>query len=181
MLSFGSAAFTVEKQLVGTFSANLETLEGAECDPEVMSWWKTQPAAWNACRRDTKPPAAVMPAYRDHLKTLSKRFGKPVFMGYPAAYDFAWMNWYLRQFTCDSPFGQSGLCLKSFAMALLKTPFRDSVKRRFPRRWFDDLPHTHVALDDAIEQGAFGINMVRESRGLPPIEQLTRLEGPTSP
>ena len=29
MLSFGSAAYLPDKKLVGTFSANLETLEGA--------------------------------------------------------------------------------------------------------------------------------------------------------
>jgi hypothetical protein len=29
-----------------------------------------------------------------------------------------------------------------------------------PKRWFDDLPHSHVALDDAIEQGALFCNML---------------------
>jgi len=33
-----------------------------------------------------------------------------------------------------------------------------------PRRWFDKLPHTHVALDDAIEQGALFCNMLAENR-----------------
>ena len=35
MLSFGSAAFTADKQLLGTFSANLETLPGAVADPRT--------------------------------------------------------------------------------------------------------------------------------------------------
>jgi hypothetical protein len=39
-----------------------------------------------------------------------------------------------------------------------------------PKHWFDDLPHTHVAIDDAIEQGAMFINMVREARGMTPIK-----------
>jgi hypothetical protein len=46
----------------------------------------------------------------------------------------------------------------------LKKDFRDTVKRNMPRSWFDDLPHTHKALDDAIEQGALFCNMLRESR-----------------
>jgi hypothetical protein len=33
-----------------------------------------------------------------------------------------------------------------------------------PRRWFDDVPHTHVALDDAIEQGTLFCNMLAENR-----------------
>jgi hypothetical protein len=34
-----------------------------------------------------------------------------------------------------------------------------------PRAWFDDVPHTHVALDDAIEQGRMFCNMLRENLG----------------
>ena len=32
-----------------------------------------------------------------------------------------------------------------------------------PRRWFDKLPHNHVALDDALEQGALFCNMLGEN------------------
>ncbi len=34
-------------------------------------------------------------------------------------------------------------------MAVLKTEFRETAKRKMPKRWFDKLPHTYVALDDA--------------------------------
>jgi hypothetical protein len=47
-------------------------------------------------------------------------------------------------------------------MALLGKPYRDSVKRNMPPRWFDRLPHTHRALDDALEQGALFCNMLAE-------------------
>ena len=167
MLSFGAAAFTIEKELVATFSANLATLPDAGTDPEVMAWWQKQPDAWEACRRNPRDPAEAMTDFADHLRALARTYGKPVFMGFPAAYDFGWINWYLHAFTGGNPFGISGLCLKSYAAALLKTDFRRATKRNFPRRWFDRLPHSHVALDDAIEQGAMGINMLRESRGLP--------------
>jgi hypothetical protein len=29
-----------------------------------------------------------------------------------------------------------------------------------PKQWFDPLPHTHIALDDAMEQGALFCNML---------------------
>jgi hypothetical protein len=32
-----------------------------------------------------------------------------------------------------------------------------------PEHWFDDLPHTHKALEDAIEQGALFCNMLAEN------------------
>lgn len=47
-------------------------------------------------------------------------------------------------------------------MAVLGTEYRESTKRSMPRRWFDDHPHTHVALDDALGQGALFCNMLAE-------------------
>jgi hypothetical protein len=157
MLSFASAAFTADKKLVATFSANLETLPGAAGDEKTMQWWQTQPQAWEACRRDARPPEAVMPEYVRWLKQLP---GKPVFVGYPVAFDFLFVYWYLIRFAGESPFSHSALDIKTYAMALLGTGYRDSTKRNMPREWFDDLPHTHVALDDAIGQGALFCNML---------------------
>jgi hypothetical protein len=91
--------------------------------------------------------------------------GKPVFVAYPAGFDFLFVYWYLIKFTGESPFSHSALDLKSFAMAVLKTDYRAIAKRNMPKRWFDDLPHTHVALDDAIEQGALFCNILKENRG----------------
>jgi hypothetical protein len=78
------------------------------------------------------------------------------------AFDFMFVYWYLIRFTGQSPFSHSALDMKTLAMALLKVGYRDATKRKMPRHWFDDLPHTHLALDDAIEQGALFCNMLRE-------------------
>ena len=106
--------------------------------------------AWAACRADPRDPAVVMPEYVGWLKALP---GKPVFVGYPAAYDFLFVYWYLIRFAGESPFSHSALDIKTYAMAVLGTEYRAAVKRNMPRDWFDPLPHTHVALDDARGQG----------------------------
>lgn len=51
-------------------------------------------------------------------------------------------------------------------IAKLVQPQQDAldVTRNMPKRWFEDFPHTHVALSDAIEQGALFCNMLKESR-----------------
>jgi hypothetical protein len=161
MLSFGSAAYLSDKTLVGTFAANLETLPNAQGDSKTMQWWQTQPAAWQACREDLQPPQVAMPNYVAWLKALP---GRPVFVAYPAGFDFLFVYWYLIRFTGESPFSHSALDIKTFAMAALGTNYRDSTKRRMPRSWFDNLPHTHCALDDAIEQGALFCNMLNAHR-----------------
>jgi hypothetical protein len=161
MLSFGSAAYRADKALVGTFSRNLETLPGATPDPKTAAWWKTQPEAWAACRKD---PVSPHDAMRDYVVWLRALPGKPVFVGYPAAYDFMFVYWYLMRFVGESPFSHSALDIKTLAMSILGTDFFEATKKRMPRHWFDPAPHTHVALDDAVEQGALFCNMLAELR-----------------
>jgi len=164
MLSIGSAAFAADKTLLSTFSANLETVAGLESDAVTTAWWVTQPEAWQACRQDPEPAAAAMARYLAWLKLLP---GRPVFVAYPAAFDFPFVYWYLTHYTGENPFGYSVIDIKTYAMAMLRRPYRACGKRSLPAEWFDPHAHTHVALDDAIEQGSLFCNMLR-ANGVPP-------------
>lgn len=159
MLSFASVAYSADKTMLGAFNANLETLPGASGHPETMKWWETQREAWAAHRRDLQSPERAMREYVAWLEVLP---GKPVFVGYPVVFDYMFMQWYLHKFTGGSPFSFFALDIKTYAMALLKRDYRDTTKAVMPERWFDDLPHTHLALDDAKEQGALFCNMLLE-------------------
>lgn len=161
MLSFGSAAYLADKTLVGTFAANLETLPGAEPHAATMAWWRQHQDAYDASRENAQAPEVVMPQYAKWLEALPHN---PVFVGYPAAYDFLFVYWYLVRFAGRSPFSHSALDIKTLAMALLGREYRESTKRNMPERWFDPLPHTHRALDDALGQGALFCNMLAELR-----------------
>ena len=77
-----------------------------------------------------------MQQYVDWLKALP---GRPVFVAYPAGFDFLFVYWYLIRFAGESPFSHSALDMKTYAMAVL----RKRVPRRrpsatCPARWFDD-------------------------------------------
>ena len=161
MLSFASAAYMADKIMVDTFQANLETLPNASSDPEAMLWWDAHPEAWEENRRDLRPAEEAMPEYVDWLNKLP---GKPVFVAYPASYDFMFIYWYLIQFAGHSPFGHSALDMKTLAMSLMGVDFLQATKGNMPDAWFDPLPHTHIALDDAIEQGALFCNMLDQLR-----------------
>jgi hypothetical protein len=161
MLSFASAAYRADKKLLDTFSANLELLDGTAGHPDTMAWWGTNQSAFDATRTNLESPAVAMRRYVAWIATLP---GKPVFVAYPAGFDFLFVYWYLIRFAGTSPFSHSALDVKTFAMALMKSGYRDAVKRNMPKRWFDPLPHTHIALDDAIEQGALFCNMLAENQ-----------------
>lgn len=163
MLSFGSAAFNSDGQMISTFSANLHLLEGATPDPVTMEWWSQNPEAWEACRESLQEPKKAMQDYVTWVESLP---GKPVFVGFPVGYDFLFMYWYMIYFVGKSPFSFSALDGKTYAMALLKRGYRESVKRNYPRRWFTPgRKHTHVALEDAIEQGETFCRMLKENLG----------------
>lgn len=166
MLSFGVAAFTDRGKLVDTYSANLETLPGATQHLDTMEWWKTQKEAWDACRKDTRHPEEVMPEFVKWVKDLRVGSSKvrPVFVGYPAGFDFTFMYIYMMKFAGESPFSFSALDMKSMAMVLLNTEFRAATKRKFPRYWFSNKRHNHIAVDDAVEQGEMFCNMLKELR-----------------
>lgn len=161
MLSFGSAVFEKSGKMIDTFSANLEFLEGAKSNPITMSeFWDKHPDAWKACRENVQPVKETMSKYVSWVKSLS---GSPVFVGYPATFDFMFVYWYIIYSGLESPFSFSALDIKSYASAVLKSDFRKTTKQNMPNRWFPKDKHTHVALDDAIEQGKLFINILKEN------------------
>jgi hypothetical protein len=160
MLSFASVAYSLEHGEFGSFEANLALLPEASPDPVTMAWWSTEPDAWARSRTDLEEPRDAMMRYRGWLESLP---GTPVFVAYPAGFDFTFIHWYLIRFTGRNPFSHSALDMKTLAMAMLGVPYRRAVKKVFPKRWKDtSLTHTHVALDDAREQGAIFMKMMSE-------------------
>lgn len=164
MYSIGSAMFQSDGILLGTYSANLGELEGAKEDPSTMDWWKTQPLAYAACRKDTRPAEDVMIEYANWLASFKSKL---VFVGYPVTYDFMFVYWYLMKFTGKRPFSFSGLDIKTLAMAVLNKPYHESTKKNMPKHWFSKSKHNHVAVDDAIEQGNLFFNILKDMKGQP--------------
>ena len=160
MLSLGAVAFDAQGGEVGQFSVNLETLPGAEPHPDTAAWWERFPEAWATCRKDPRPPAEAMAAFTDWLEALP---GTPIFVGWPATWDFMWVYWYLIRFTGGRPFSEHGIDMRSYAMGMRGKDFRHAGKNYLPRRWFPEQAHTHVAVEDAREQGELFINMMREN------------------
>lgn len=161
MLSFASAAFHNGK-MVATFQANLELLPGAEAHPDTKKFWNENPEAYAATRVNPQDPALALTNYVAWVKSVG---GTPVFVAFPAGFDWTFMYFYLITFAGESPFGFSAFDIKTLAMIVLGSPYRHATKRNFPKRWFSPgKPHTHVALDDAIEQGETFVRILDEAR-----------------
>jgi DNA polymerase III epsilon subunit-like protein len=79
---------------------------------------------------------------------------RPVLVAYPVAFDWAFLYWYFVRFAeGGSPFGYSScLDIRTLYQAKAHTVFDRSSKRFMPTALIPDRPHTHNALDDAVEQ-----------------------------
>ncbi|MFD9406963.1 MTH938/NDUFAF3 family protein [Streptomyces sp. NPDC059989] len=102
--------------------------------------------------REGADPAAAMADFRAWVREVSAG-AQPVMCGYPASFDWTFLYWYLMSFGGDSPFGHSGcLDMKTLYAVKARVPLRAAVKGRMPRELLSRRPHTHHALDDAVEQ-----------------------------
>lgn len=174
MLSLGSVAMRADGTELGAFTANLLPLPGAAPHPRTMAWWEGYPQAFAATQRDREDPVVAMSRYRDWLRSLPARV---VFVGQPAGYDFMWVYWYLQRFCGDSPFGHSALDVKTYAMAVLKRDYRDCVKSALPKEWFGAQRHSHVALEDAREQGELFCKILRANGASTTCKQINEPQG----
>jgi 3'-5' exoribonuclease-like protein len=158
MLSLGAVAFNDQGDEVASYSVNLETLPGAQPHPQTAAWWAKNKEAYEVTRQNCVSPTEAMATFGSRISAIE---GRPVFVAYPAGFDFTFVYWYFHKFTGASPFGFQALDIKSYAMAMLRTAYRDTVKKRMPRAWFPPVRHSHVALEDAREQGLLFINMMK--------------------
>lgn len=88
---------------------------------------------------------------------------RSVLVAYPVAFDWSFLYWYFESFAEDgSPFGHSScLDIRSQYQALTGTVFDASGKASMPAFVRPKAPHTHNALDDAVEQGELFANLLR--------------------
>lgn len=169
MLSHGCAAFLGTGKLVSTFTENLYPLSGATTDPDTMAWWgqPEQAAAWEACHLNPQDPGASMGRFVEWVTlTATQHGGPPVCVAYPAGFDFTYLYWYIRRFGYESPFSYTAIDVKTYAMAVLGTDYSDTNKGSMPKSWLPRKRHTHVALDDAIEQGELFVNILQARNAL---------------
>ncbi len=165
ILSLGTVAFTEEGEDMGAFSYNLIPLPWAKQDANTMEFWDKNPEAWKRATENQFDPEEVIQFYVGWVKNVCARQGaRAVFVGYPAGFDFTFVYWYCHHFAKECPFGFQALDIKSYAMAILGTDFKSTIKKTMPKDWFPENKHTHIAVEDAREQGLLFLNMLRASR-----------------
>ena len=111
------------------------------------------------------PPESAMSSFRDWLGMISSE-GSAVFVGFNAAFDWSFINWYFHTYVGENPFGIGGIDIKSFYMGMSGCSWEDTRSSHIPAKFKGRSPHTHNALDDAKEQAEMFQLMLRASSDL---------------
>lgn len=163
MIALGAAAYNLRSELLGTFSVNVQELEGAIRDPSTMAFWEKNKWAYEQTFVDRKPAAEAMEMFTQWFEVLEN----PVFVFYPPKFDAMFVYWYLQTFVDRMTFRTTPdmFDTKSLAAALLRVDnVKGASKRDWPKRWKNKkLRHTHLAVDDAKEQGEQFVKILRET------------------
>jgi len=97
-------------------------------------------------------PHEAMRRFADWVRGVTGTTHRPVFVGFNAAFDWSFVNWYLIRFTESNPFGESALDIKSYFMGLTNEEWTNTTKQAVAREFPTERPHSHNALDDALHQ-----------------------------
>lgn len=87
-----------------------------------------------------------------NFDTWLQQFERPIMVGFNAPFDWQFVNDYFWQFLGRNPFGINCIDIKALYMGRSGCGWRQTTKRNLPKSVTSDRPHTHNALDDAIEQ-----------------------------
>jgi len=105
----------------------------------------------NNFQQTGRDPIEAMIAFRDWIASAAKG-ARPVFVGLNATFDWAFINFYFHTYVGENPFGFGGVDIKSYYMGMSGSTWDNSRSSRIPADLKGPSPHTHNALDDAIEQ-----------------------------
>ena len=116
------------------------------------------PEALEACKLSLEvleetgtDPAIGMANFEKWIKEVSRN-KHPIMDGFDAPFDWMFVCDYFWRFLDRNPLGISARDIKSYYAGKFDTDWRSTSKSRIDKRFIPKAPHTHNALDDAIEQ-----------------------------
>lgn len=130
-----------------------------QCDPEAL---KVSGLDRDRLVREGADAAAAMDAAAAWIASIAGDH-RPVLVAWPLEYDWLFLQWYFLRFAAEgSPFGfSSGLDMKTLFWRHAGGVVDEAGKEDLPPELTPSAPHTHNALDDAVEQGEIFVRLWR--------------------
>lgn len=112
--------------------------------------------------REGEEPAEAMTEATRWVRGIAGQ-GRPVLVAFPLSFDWTWLYWYFVAFSREgSPFNHSSCFdIKTAYAVKARLPIARAGRSAIPKALRSARPHTHNALDDAIEQAEVFANVFR--------------------
>ncbi|MBX3617037.1 3'-5' exonuclease [Nitrosomonas sp.] len=94
-------------------------------------------------------PVEAMQNFRDWIMRVIGFDGIPIFVGFNAAFDWSFINYYFHRYIGENPFGFSALDIKSLYMGFSKCSWNQTKSSQIAANLHPKLTSTHDALQDA--------------------------------
>ena len=151
--SIGAAIYNDKGKKLGEFYKKLEQLPGHQPSEYTLNnfWLKPEnKAAWEEAQKDPENPHKVMEKFSEWVDSFP---GVKVAVAQPVSFESAWIWSYCCEFGIQNPAFTRWIDIRSFAMGASGKDYKDMGYEFQRPEWLSDFPHTHIAIDDAIEQG----------------------------
>lgn len=89
---------------------------------------------------------------------------RPVFVGFNATFDWAFVNWYFHKFMQKNPFGIGGIDIKAYYMGFAGVDWDKTRSSQLPKSFNVESKNIHNALEDAKSQAEIFQKLLEASR-----------------
>lgn len=94
-------------------------------------------------------PVEAMQSFYDWVQHIAETDGTPVFVGFNAAFDWSFINYYFHRYLGKNPFGFSALDIKSLYMGVSNCTWLETKSSQMAKKLHPTLQGNHDALRDA--------------------------------
>lgn len=159
MLSIGACIIGEKSK---TFYIELQPLND-NFNPESVA---VTGLSFDGLKESGEEPIAAMQKFEKWILEVSADMS-PVLVGFNASFDWMFVDWYFRKFLGRDPFGLGGVDIKAYFMGMQGVGWNQTKKRYVYAKFPTEYPHTHNALDDALEQADIFEKMLAENKRTP--------------
>lgn len=128
-----------------TFSCELKPTT-RNADPKAL---EVTGLSLDRLEREGLAPADGMRRFRDWVLSTAGTSGIPVFVGFNAAFDWSFVNYYFHKYLGENPFGFAALDIKSMYMGAARSSWEFTKSSHIEKALRPSLKGDHCALHDA--------------------------------
>jgi len=154
--SFDGSEYSRPGQFDTTFYAELKPISES-FEPEALA---VNGLDRNRLAREGADPREALTRAAEWVRRIAAG-RRPILVAYPLSFDWTWMYWYFVNFSkSGSPFNHSGCFdLKTAYAIKAGVPIARAGRDQMRHELLTERPHTHNALDDAIQQAELFANV----------------------